>query len=146
MTLLIWTGAAAVGAAVTAFVGNRSLFALLGRRAAWLAVPWLEEAVKFTAAGMLDGRPLLGISLLFGCAELLYDLLASRMDGLYLGMLSLCTHGVAGGVATLLFDVSGGWRRAFVAAGLVHMAVNLVVVRLVLPALGAGGARHGIQR
>jgi len=146
MTEFLWTGLAAVGAALTALVGNRLLFALLGRRAAWLAVPWLEESVKFTAAGLLPGRPLLGISLWFGIAELLYDLLTTRTDGLYLGLLSLSTHGVAGGVATLLSGAGGEWRRAFLAAGLVHTVINLVVVRLVLPALGAEGGRRQLQR
>lgn len=146
MTPLVWTGFAALVAALGAFVGNRLLFTLLGPRAAWLAVPWLEEAVKFVAASPLAGRPILTVSLFFGLAELLYDLVTARTDGLYLGLLSLCTHGVAGGVATLLLDATGHTQQALVAAGVVHMAINVVVVRLVLPALGAAGSRTHLER
>ncbi len=131
---------ATFGAAVMSYIGNRKLFQLFGESAAVTAVPWWEEGCKAVAVALIPGSPVLGVHLLFGSMELLYDLLRSRAEGLYLGLLSLAAHGLAGGIAALLVGRGSGLFWAYAAAGAAHALLNVLLVSIILPVLRVGAA------
>lgn len=127
-----------LGAAVIAYLGNQRLFRATGKQAAFLTVPWWEEACKAVAIGLLPGVPVLTVHLLFGLLEFIYDWWRTETDGFFLGLLTLSGHGLFGGLAALIYLQLGSLWWAYVMAGLAHMLYNLAVVHLVLPTLGAG--------
>lgn len=131
---------ATFGAALLSYLGNRRLFQLFGESAAVTVVPWWEEGCKAIAVLLLSGAPVLSVHLLFGSMELLYDVLRGRVEGLYLGLLSLASHGLAGGVAALLAERGSGLFWAYAAAGAAHTLVNVLLVSIILPVLRSGAA------
>lgn len=125
-------------AALAAYLGNLLLFRVFGQRAAVYAVPWWEEACKFAASFWLPGVLLQWIALGFGVLELGYDWWRGPEHGFFLGMIMLAGHGLFGALATLVLAGTGNTLLAFLAAGLTHALYNLLVLRLVLPAMGLG--------
>lgn len=131
--LMLLSGA--VLAAGGAYLGNRALYHTLGRRAAVVAVPWWEEACKLAVSVMMPGLPLAPVHLVFGAVESAYNLLNSPSAGLLLGCVSLVAHGLTGAAAALAAGWGFGLWGIYLVAGLVHVAVNMAVVSMVLPAL-----------
>ncbi|HWI62113.1 MAG TPA: hypothetical protein VNT75_09765 [Symbiobacteriaceae bacterium] len=132
-----------IGAALLAYLGNFGLYRSLGARAAATVVPWWEEAVKLGAALAVPLVPMLFVHVAFGALEFVYDLWRGRNDALFLGVLTLAGHGLAGSVAMLVADHLGALWAVYAAAGVTHMLYNTALVYLVLPTLGANiGARR----
>lgn len=103
-----------------------------------MLIPWWEEACKLTGALLLPAVPLMGFHLLFGLAELGYDLWCSRTEGFFLGLAMFAGHGLFGSLSALILAQGGRWWTVYVVAGLAHLAYNLLLVRLVLPTLRVG--------
>ncbi len=125
-------------AASVAGLGNRALFGRSGRGAIFVGIPWWEETCKLGAILVAPELPVLSVHVLFGLLECIENLRHTRPDGVFLGVLALSGHGLAGGVAALALQHLGGLGWAYAAAGVIHMIHSLVLIRLVLPTLGAG--------
>lgn len=131
-----------LAAAAAAFLGNRLLFRLQDRWAVVTLVPWWEEVCKGLAIWALPGKPVLAIHILFGLLEFGYSTARGER---FLGLLGLSVHGFVGGVSAWL--LGGGMATVgpfplvgvVLVAGLLHMAINLLVLGAVLPTLGLPG-------
>lgn len=137
MTTLFFSVMAALGAGSAAYFGNRVLLGALGRIAVVLVVPWWEEACKSAGFALLPGASVLLIHLSFGSIELIYDVARSRMNGRFLGALSLVSHGLIGSLAALTLSYTGSIMWMYAVAGLSHCLLNVATLWFVLPSLGA---------
>ncbi|MFZ5817511.1 MAG: hypothetical protein ACOY93_19785 [Bacillota bacterium] len=127
--------------ALTALLGNRLLFRLYDRWSVVTLVPWWEELCKGLALWVLPGYHALPVHLLFGLLELGYSTWRGER---FLGLVGFSVHGLVGGVVGLLLGggPEPGARTlglAVLAAGLLHMLLNLAVLGLVFPTLGLKG-------
>lgn len=125
-------------AAAAAFTGNRWAYRRFGHRAAVTVVPAYEECLKFLAAALVPAVPILYVHALFGLVELAYDWWRSEPEARFIGLFSFAVHGLVGSFALLALDGGLGWLGAFAIAVAVHGALNVIVLYVVLPALGAG--------
>jgi len=142
MTKFILSVVAALAAGGAAYFGNRVLMRALGRTATLLAVPWWEEACKATSLLVLPGAVVPLVHLLFGGLEFAYDALRSHTNGLFLGGLSVVSHGLVGSLASLALTRTGSLHWMYLTAGAAHFLLNVGVLRFVLPSLGAETRVH----
>lgn len=137
---------ATLAAAAAAFAGNRWTYRRFGTGAAITAVPLWEESLKFLVALLLPTVTLLFVHGLFGLVELAYDWWRVEPEARFLGLLSFAVHGLVGSFALLALDGGLGWGGAYAIAVAAHAALNVTVLYVVLPALGAGAAATSGKR
>lgn len=142
MTNLLLVTSAVLMAAILSYLGNRGLYRSMGARGIVVAVPIWEESCKALATLILPGNPVVLVHLFFGAIEFALSAASGSKSGKALGVVSLATHGLTGGLVVSVVALGHGlWLGYLVAIGL-HLGLNVGVVRLVLPRLVWGEHRQ----
>ncbi|MGI6038012.1 MAG: hypothetical protein ACOYD6_07270 [Limnochordia bacterium] len=115
---LFFTG---LTAALLAYGANRLVVGLWGQRAVALLVPAIEELAK-TGLAVVMNQPLLGVHIIFGLLEAIYDARKGGQARWSASLASIVGHGFFG---LLTFSLArGSLPLAIGAAWLVHALWN----------------------
>ncbi|HEY3314724.1 MAG TPA: hypothetical protein VGL40_05500 [Bacillota bacterium] len=127
MRTLGLTVLAAIIAAMVALVANRVAVGDGRRTAVAVLVPLLEETAK-TGSALFLTAPILATHALFGAIELVYDVAKPSKAGLFAGLVGLAGHLGFGTAAALVWRRTGSGPAAVLAATMVHVLFNSVVI------------------
>lgn len=120
--------AAGLAASAIAWLGNIFIVGRWKDRGIILLVPVYEEIVK-TSAALLSGAAVPLTHGVFGLVEAVHDGLTSRRLGFWAGLAGIISHWLFGQVTYLVFRTVGYWTIGIIAAALLHIYLNLLMVR-----------------
>lgn len=132
---------AVMTAVAAAYMGNRLLQTIQSDGAVYTSVPWWEEMCK-TGAALLFDTTLVGVHILFGLTEFLYDLLRPSIRGFVVGGMTFLGHLTFGYLTQAVAGWTGSILWGYAAASVCHMIWNRLVLRLIVH-LQAGRVRGG---
>lgn len=125
MHLVIIAGLLAAG---FAFVGNQKILQQFGSRGISTVTPLFEETLK-TGLALLLSASILGVHLVFGIVEGIYDYgTASKGQG-WAAAVSVISHGIFG-LVTMLVISKTGYFLAIVLSATLHTSWNYLIVAI----------------
>lgn len=121
--------AAGLVASGIAWLGNSIIVGKWGDRGVIWVVPVFEEIIK-TASALVIGAAVPLTHGVFGLVEAFHDYMISRHPGVWAGLVSLISHWLFGQATYFVFRITDLWVIGIIAAALLHIYINLLMVRL----------------